>query len=113
MAGATVSALAFCLPIVAGMSSTDTPGNVPRDGVKVGPFPESSDSPEARERVEALRRAAQRERQRASGQEPTRAPYAGIAPGSVAARAFAALADNVRDYAIFLMDPHGVITFWG
>jgi PAS domain S-box-containing protein len=27
--------------------------------------------------------------------------------------AFAALADNVRDYAIFLMNREGVITFWG
>ncbi len=28
-------------------------------------------------------------------------------------RAFAAFAENVRDYAIFLMDPTGTITFWG
>lgn len=27
--------------------------------------------------------------------------------------AFMALADNVRDYAIFLMDPEGIITYWG
>jgi PAS domain S-box-containing protein len=27
--------------------------------------------------------------------------------------AFRALADNVRDYAIFLLDPAGIITFWG
>jgi PAS domain S-box-containing protein len=27
--------------------------------------------------------------------------------------AFAALAENVRDYAIFLMDPDGIIRFWG
>ncbi|HEV7993289.1 MAG TPA: ATP-binding protein [Gemmatimonadaceae bacterium] len=33
--------------------------------------------------------------------------------GGVAARAFTALAENVRDYAIFLMDPDGVIIFWG
>ncbi len=32
---------------------------------------------------------------------------------AVASQAFVALADNVRDYAIFLMDPDGVITFWG
>jgi PAS domain S-box-containing protein len=37
----------------------------------------------------------------------------GHARAGVAARAFAALAENVRDYAIFLMDPEGVITFWG
>jgi PAS domain S-box-containing protein len=28
-------------------------------------------------------------------------------------RAFAALAENVRDYAIFLMDSDGVVRFWG
>lgn len=27
--------------------------------------------------------------------------------------AFTALADNVRDYAVFLMDPRGVIIYWG
>lgn len=27
--------------------------------------------------------------------------------------AFAALAENVRDYAVFLLNPEGVITFWG
>jgi len=27
--------------------------------------------------------------------------------------AFTALADNVRDYAIFLMDPDGVVCYWG
>jgi len=42
-----------------------------------------------------------------------RDPYRGQAPAEVADRAFAALAENVRDYAIFLMDPEGVITFWG
>jgi PAS domain S-box-containing protein len=28
-------------------------------------------------------------------------------------RVFTALADNVRDYAVFLMDPDGVIVYWG
>jgi PAS domain S-box-containing protein len=42
-----------------------------------------------------------------------RDPYRGQAPAEVADRAFAALAENVRDYAIFLMNPEGVITFWG
>jgi PAS domain S-box-containing protein len=28
-------------------------------------------------------------------------------------QAFSALAENVRDYGIFLMDPDGIITFWG
>ncbi len=35
------------------------------------------------------------------------------AEASLAGRAFVALAENVRDYAIFLMDPDGIITFWG
>jgi PAS domain S-box-containing protein len=36
-----------------------------------------------------------------------------VALQGVAQQAFAALAENVRDYAIFLMDREGVITFWG
>jgi PAS domain S-box-containing protein len=68
---------------------------------------------ETREREDARRRAEGRERMRAEGREPLRGTYTGVARPSVAARAFAALADNVRDYAIFLMNPHGVITFWG
>ncbi|MES2524798.1 MAG: ATP-binding protein [Gemmatimonadota bacterium] len=68
---------------------------------------------EGRERLDARRRAATRETQRAAGLEPLRGTYTGRARASVAARAFAALADNVRDYAIFLMNPHGVISFWG
>src|SRR5690348_16056162 len=97
------------------MASTQTPGGVPRDGVSGGPTPdaEAPDSPEARERAQAWRRSARRERERAAGREPAREPYSGIAPASIAARAFAAHADNVRDYAIFLMDPDGIITFWG
>ena len=67
------------------------------------------DSPEQREREAAWRRGELRAR----GEEPRRDPYAGIAHPAAAARAFAALAENVRDYAIFLMDPEGVITFWG
>jgi PAS domain S-box-containing protein len=32
---------------------------------------------------------------------------------SVVARAFVTLAENARDYAIFLMDPEGIVTHWG
>ncbi len=88
----------------------------PTDSV---PHPEP-DSPEARERAAAFRRGAAREHERSGGApapghapEPARDAVAGRARGAVAARAFAALADNVRDYAIFLLDPAGVITFWG
>jgi PAS domain S-box-containing protein len=105
-------ALAFCLLSAWSMASNDTPGDVPRDGVSQATVFDDTDAPEARERASAIRRGRGRERQRAEAAD-TRAPYAGIAPGSVAARAFAALADNVRDYAIFLMDPDGIITFWG
>ncbi|HET6229599.1 MAG TPA: ATP-binding protein [Longimicrobiaceae bacterium] len=60
---------------------------------------------ETAEREAALRRGESR--------LGARDPYAGMAPPDVAARAFAALAENSRDYAIFLMDPDGIITFWG
>ena len=68
---------------------------------------------EDRERHAAWRRGETRERERLVGRKAPRASHSGIAPVGVAARAFAALAENVRDYAIFLMDPNGVITFWG
>ena len=62
-------------------------------------------SPEQAERE----RAWQRARDRASGlAAPMPRPV-----GAMIDRAFAALAENVRDYAIFLVDPDGVITFWG
>ena len=38
---------------------------------------------------------------------------AGAADPDLARLAFTALADNVRDYAIFLMDPDGIIRYWG
>jgi PAS domain S-box-containing protein len=70
-------------------------------------------TPEERERAAALSRAQGRERQREEGDPPARGLFTGQARPGVAARAFAALAENVRDYAIFLMDPDGTITFWG
>ena len=69
-------------------------------------------TPEERERESAWRRAEERDRAHV-GDEPTRDVHTGEAPAAVAARAFAALAENVRDYAIFLTNPQGVITFWG
>ena len=68
-----------------------------------------SQAAEDRERERAWRRGEGR----ASDEDATRSSYTGKAPPAVAARAFAALAENTRDYAIFLMDPDGVITFWG
>jgi PAS domain S-box-containing protein len=68
---------------------------------------------EEHERVAAWRR----------GEMPTQGPDGGPAPtvegsatdatAAAAGRAFAAFAENVRDYAIFLMDPAGTIMFWG
>jgi PAS domain S-box-containing protein len=69
-------------------------------------------SSEEQEREAAWRRGEARERERAAG-DTTRGVHTGRARADVAARAFAALAENVRDYAIFLLDPDGVITFWG
>ena len=70
-------------------------------------------SSEELEREKARRRGEARERDRTAGREPARDAHAGNAPSQIAARAFSALADNVRDYAVFLMNPDGVITFWG
>jgi PAS domain S-box-containing protein len=70
-------------------------------------------SAEEQERAAAWRRGEIRDRQRDEGAPPARGLFTGQARASVAARAFAALAENVRDYAIFLMDPDGTITFWG
>ena len=70
-------------------------------------------TPEEREREAARRRGQQRERERSAGATATRDSHAGQAPAGVAARAFSALAENVRDYAIFLLNPEGIITFWG
>ena len=70
------------------------------------PRPHASETEErqaATERGRALRRA------RAEGREVA---LSGDAP-LVAWGPFAALAENVRDYAIFLLDTRGVITYWG
>jgi PAS domain S-box-containing protein len=67
-----------------------------------------NDAPPSRESAE---RAAARARAAAST-----APgpdHRARATTAIALRAFEALAENVRDYAIFLMDRDGVITFWG
>jgi PAS domain S-box-containing protein len=67
---------------------------------------------ETAEREAAWRRGEACAREAAAGTAVPRDPYRGLA-GGVAPHAFAALAENVRDYAIFLMDPDGIITFWG
>ena len=63
---------------------------------------------EAQEREAAWRRGAERRQQGAD-----RRAAGGDATPELAGRAFTALAQNVRDYAIFLMNPDGVIVQWG
>jgi PAS domain S-box-containing protein len=70
------------------------------------PVPPATPGREAAEREAAYRRGEE------AGLRP-RDPYTGRAAPELAHRAFAALAENSRDFAIFLMDPHGIITFWG
>ncbi|HEV3049318.1 MAG TPA: ATP-binding protein [Longimicrobium sp.] len=64
---------------------------------------------ESQEREAAWRRGRERRRAGAAGHDPE----VGRADPELAHRAFAALAENVRDYAVFLLDPDGIITFWG
>jgi PAS domain S-box-containing protein len=66
-------------------------------------------SREAQERDAALRRGRARRRAAEEGHNPE----VGRADPELVHRAFAALAENVRDYAIFLMDADGIIRFWG
>jgi PAS domain S-box-containing protein len=63
------------------------------------------------EREETSAEARGREAAWSRGKEKPRPR--GKAPLKVIQSAFAALAENVRDYAIFLMDRDGVITLWG
>jgi hypothetical protein len=69
----------------------------------------TAESRESREREAAWRRGRER---RARGETGHFAEDDGAIP-DLTSRAFSALAENVRDYAIFLMDPEGVIRFRG
>jgi PAS domain S-box-containing protein len=64
---------------------------------------------ESAEREAARRRGRARRAAGAAGHDPE----VGRANPELAHRAFAALAENVRDYAVFLMDADGIIRFWG
>lgn len=70
----------------------------------------TSNVPPAVVRTPDEERLEARERARATGTAEHH-----VSPGRelIGGYAFAALADNVRDYAIFLLDPTGVICFWG
>ena len=81
------------------------------------PSPTDTPAPEpgaeSREREAAWRRGQERERWRSEGGGAgADAHVPAVAPG-VMQVAFAALAESVRDYAVFLLNPDGVITFWG
>jgi PAS domain S-box-containing protein len=64
---------------------------------------------ETREREAAFRRGELRARDPAAAP----GPHKRRAAEHIAQKAFASLAENVRDFAVFLLDPDGVITFWG
>jgi PAS domain S-box-containing protein len=64
---------------------------------------------ERQERETAWRRGRERRREGAAGHDPE----VGRANPELMHRAFAALAEGVRDYAVFLMDADGIIRFWG
>jgi PAS domain S-box-containing protein len=86
---------------------SDNPTPEPEPRGKQG-APTRAQSREDEERVAAIRRAADRERAPSGNRVRLSSSVSGVA-----ARAFTALAENVRDYAIFLMDPTGKIIFWG
>ena len=94
----------------------ETPGD-PRTPDPVVPPPSAetagSPAPDSREREEAWKRGELRARQRAESGADAPNPNAVLDATGVAQRAFIALADNVRDYAIFLMNPEGIIVYWG
>ena len=83
----------------------------PAQEAKVGPTRPSGR--ETREREEAWRRGESRAAERASHRSDAHSGQSVLDVPAVAQHAFVALAENVRDYAIFLMDPDGFITYWG
>jgi len=76
---------------------------------ETGDAPRGTAARETRER-EAAHRRAETSPERAP---PSSDPNSDTTGMGVVHRAFSALAENVRDYGIFLMDPGGCITFWG
>jgi PAS domain S-box-containing protein len=64
---------------------------------------------EKQEREAAWRRGRERRRAGVASHDPE----LGSAEPGLMHRAFAALAEGVRDYAVFLMDANGIIRFWG
>lgn len=62
---------------------------------------------------EALERAAAFERSRQRAGEADYQLCAPDVPGLSAELVYTLVAENVRDYAIFLIDPAGIIRCWG
>ena len=103
------------------MRESVKPGNPRNPEPVVVPNPEAEQAgakggdaaaAETLEREKAWKRGEARAKQKLSGDSDAN-NSAVLAEGDVARRAFAALAENVRDYAIFLMDAEGIITYWG
>jgi PAS domain S-box-containing protein len=83
------------------------------DGLAAGPSAQRErPGAELSEREAAWERGREFVRRRDAG-EPLAERSNGLAGGEIAGHAFAALAENVRDYAIFLMDTEGIIVHWG
>jgi PAS domain S-box-containing protein len=80
-----------------------------RTGVQGTPPTKAPPARETLEREDARRRGRARRAAGDAGHDPA----VGRADPSMVHHAFAPLAENVRDYAIFLMDPDGIIRFWG
>jgi PAS domain S-box-containing protein len=76
---------------------------------------EEREAREARERAAARRRGEARRQVRQRGREAAEAPAPRVERRAfrAAERAFQALSENVRDYAVFLLDADGIITYWG
>ncbi|HUP89125.1 MAG TPA: PAS domain-containing protein, partial [Longimicrobiales bacterium] len=89
----------------------------PRNPEPVVPGPDSEQTEasrkaaESQEREKAWKRGEERARQKLASGDANDSSF--LSDGTIAPRAFAALAENVRDYAIFLMNPEGIITYWG
>jgi PAS domain S-box-containing protein len=95
----------------------ENPTNEPErrgQAARTGPTKKIEESsPEQEERAAAIRRGLERERLSGEWRRRAGADVVVGAQIGVAGRAFTALADNVRDYAIFLMDRDGTILYWG
>jgi PAS domain-containing protein len=68
---------------------------------------------EAEEREAAWRRGQVSARTRGASSPKASDGQTSYPPRGMTMSMFAALADSVRDYAVFLLDADGIITYWG